>query len=350
METFEIVQTDTGTGAELDLLRTKAANPAAVYLAEKAPGSRHTMIHALGTMAWLLRAQAGEPAARPQGRAELLTEALLFPWHELRYQHTMALRATLAEQYDAAMANKMLCALRRVLFHAWQLELMTEEQRARAANLTSIKKDTEEDDSETGRALTSGEIAALLDVCANDLTPAGARDAALIILGMGGGPRRAELATLTMADVERDREHGTYWLHIRHGKRNKARKVPLTDSGIIAALEDWLAVRGAEPGALFLAIDKAGHIRHGAALTAQAIYNALKKRGEQAQIENFSPHDLRRTFATNLLAAGADLLTVSRLMGHASPQTTARYDKRKDDAKRQAVSLLHIHYTRRRLL
>lgn len=82
-------------------------------------------------------------------------------------------------------------------------------------------------------------------------------------------------------------------------------------------------------------------------MSQQSVMSALQRRGEQGGVAPFSPHDLRRTFISDLLDAGADIVTVSQLAGHVSPSTTSRYDKRGEAAKRKAIDLLNVPYSRR---
>ncbi len=79
-------------------------------------------------------------------------------------------------------------------------------------------------------------------------------------------------------------------------------------------------------------------------MTNQAILNILRRRGKESAIASFSLHDLRRTHINNLLDAGADINSVQKLTGHASPVTTAQYNRKGEAAKRKAVSLLHTPY------
>ena len=183
-----------------------------------------------------------------------------------------------------------------------------------------------------------------MPACENDPTPAGVRDAAILSMMLtSGGPRRDEVVSLSLASYDRV----TGVLVIR-GKRNKERTAYLVN-GALAALQDWLEVRGKEGDPLFVAINKGGRLDREAPLTPQAIYNMLKKRGEQAGVAPFSPHDLRRTYVSDLLAVGVDISTVSKMAGHSSVQTTARYDRRPEEAKRKASELLHIPYRKRKI-
>jgi site-specific recombinase XerD len=281
--------------------------------------------------------------------AAILTNGALtaeeLPWGSLRFLHTTALRSALSQRYTAAGANKILSAVRGVLRVAWQLEHMTAEDFHAAAAVKSVKGSKEEP---TGRALAAGEILALLDTCLADPSPAGYRDAAVIALLYACGPRRAELVGLDLADVNIAEENGEQWgkLTVR-GKGNKERSLPVA-GGALDALQDWLIVRGDAPGPLFVPINKGGVLALGQRLTSQAIYDLLAKRGAAAKLADFSPHDLRRTFISDLLDKGADIATVQKLAGHAQVTTTARYDRRGERAKRKAVSLLHVPYTRRK--
>ncbi len=311
------------TEAAITTARVRGNHPAAVYIMSLAPGSRRTMKEALDTIAGILT----------DGR----DDAVSLNWAGLRYQHTAAIREELAARYSPATANKMLSALRGVLKESWRLGMMTAEDYHRAADLKAVKGEK----LPRGRALSHGEVRALFEVCGRDSSPAGTRDAAMLAVLYGAGIRRSECAALNLEDF--DAETGA--LVIRAGKGRKDR-IAYATNGSREALADWLGLRGNAPGALFCPINKGGRVTV-RTMTDQSVFYVLKRRGEQAGVKSFSPHDMRRTFIGELLDAGADISTVQQLAGHANVTTTQRYDRRGEEVKRKAAELLHVPYSRR---
>lgn len=298
-------------------------NPAAIYLSSlNSEAGRRSMRQALNVCAGLLSEDAN---------------AISFDWANVRFQHVNAIRVRLAEVYMPASVNKILAALRGALYSAWQSGQMTAEDYYRAVSVKGVKVNT----LPAGRELTHGEIAALIAACENDQTSAGVRDAAIIALMYSGGLRREEVVKLALSDFTA--EDGR--LLVR-GKGNKERTAWLM-GGAFRALVDWLNVRGDDPGALFVAVNKSGRSANFRHMTPKTVYSMLQKRAKEAGVKAFSPHDLRRTFVSDLLDAGADITTVSKMAGHANVTTTARYDRRPEEAKRKAASLLHVPYTGR---
>lgn len=319
-------------------------NPALVFLAGlPSAHSRRNMARYLAQIAnGLLAGQWKAPARADYSRAadyraalaDYNGAALALDWPALRYQHVAAVRARLMSIYAPATVNGMLSALRGVLKACWKLELMSAEDYQRAVDVDNVKGDT----LPAGRDLQQGEILALVTACQQDASAAGVRDTAIIGLLYTCALRRAELAALDLGNV--DTETGK--IEVRSGKGRKDRTVYATN-GTLEALRDWLAARGDEPGPLFMPVNKGGRIQ-ARAMTAQAVYNMLIKRAVEAGVKDFSPHDFRRTFAGDMLDRGVDIVTVQKLMGHASPTTTARYDRRGEKAKQDAAAKLHFPY------
>lgn len=290
-------------------------NPVLVYLGSLGSSSRRTMRNNLDAIASLI--SDGQVSA---------TE---FGWHQLRYQHTAAIRAALQERYAPATANKALAALRQVLKQCWRLQQMSAEDYQRAADIRNIKNET----LPAGRAIASAEITAILKTCKG--TIADTRDAALFGI-LRAGLRRSEVAKLDVADFD----PSTGGLQIRGGKGRKDRLCYLPDVAAALVLE-WLQIRGTQPGALLQPVSKSGRILS-RRLSDQAVHYILQQRARLAGISVCSPHDWRRTFVGDLLDAGADLSTVQKLAGHSSPSTTAKYDRRGEAAKRRAANLLKM--------
>lgn len=297
--------------------------PARVYVAGLAGDGRRTMTACLQAIAaWL-----------SGGQADIDT----LPWASLRFTHTTAVRAALAravseDRYAPATANKHLAALRGALKAAWRLGMVGTDDYLRAVDLRPVSGSR----LPAGRDVEAAELAALLRCCGSDHSPAGVRDAAVVALAYLSGARRAELVSLHVADVELDPPA----LRVV-GKGGKQRLVPLSPTAA-PFLAAWLELRGTSSGPLFCPISRGGTLRLGRPLTGEAVRQLLRRRALAAGVAAISPHDLRRTYAGDLLDAGADLPAVQQLLGHASPATTSRYDRRGDRARRAAAERLHL--------
>ena len=171
------------------------------------------------------------------------------------------------------------------------------------------------------RAVPIDETFALMDAPNVDRL-LGLRDKAILEVLYGGGLRVSELVGLSLGDL--DRSNGVVRVL---GKGNKERLCPLNPTAL-EAIDAWLArrgelllklCRGQDAEALFL-----NH--RGGRLTTRSIGRHLDAYVLRLGLEKkLSPHALRHSFATHLLAGGADIRVIQELLGHASLSTTQRY-------------------------
>ena len=302
-------------------LTSPAALAVAGYLGSLRQGSQRAQATALRTVAEMLGKQ----------------DAFSVDWHLLPPAVLDSVRSRLSERYAPATTNRHLAAIRGVLRQAWRHGLIDADTRDRLRDLPRVSGSR----LAAGRDIPPDEQARLLRCCAEDTGPAGARDAAMLGLLLGCGLRRAEVAGLTLEDLDR----GEMSLRVI-GKGDKQRKVWLTN-GTAQAMLDWLQVRSDIAGPLFCPILRGGKVRAGLGMTSQAIYLMLESRSKCAGIPAVRPHDCRRTFVGSALDRGIDISTVASLVGHASVQTTQRYDRRGERAKQSAMQTIAIPYTGR---
>ncbi|HXG41747.1 MAG TPA: site-specific tyrosine recombinase/integron integrase [Dehalococcoidia bacterium] len=166
--------------------------------------------------------------------------------------------------------------------------------------------------------LTYQHVAALIEA-ADDDSPQGLRDRALLELVYAAGVRLSEAVGLDLDDV--DLEEATARVLGKGGKE----RIVLLGAPAVAALRRYLAegrptlARDSRQRALFLN-------RDGQRLSGRWVQELVKKYAQRAGIEKrVWPHLLRHSFATHLLDGGADLRVVQELLGHATPTSTQVY-------------------------
>ncbi len=168
------------------------------------------------------------------------------------------------------------------------------------------------------QVLTRDEVAKLLET-PRGTEPAALRDRALLELMYACGLRASEAIGLEIGDV--DLETGI--LRTR-GKGSKERLVPI-GSAASRALVAYLS-RG-RPRLVGDRLEARLFVNHrGGGLTRQGLYKVVQRHARAAGLDGkMSPHTLRHTFATHLLAGGCDLRSLQEMLGHADIATTQVY-------------------------
>lgn len=211
------------------------------------------------------------------------------------------------------------------------------------------------------KALPIEDVESLLAHAGGD-DPVGLRDRALLELLYGSGARVSEVCSLDLddllldggrndasgdaggagqlsADAQRGLENGGFLRVL--GKGSKTRIVPYGSyagkalAAYLVRARPGMAAKGRGTPALFVG-------PRGARMSRQSAWLAIRAAAERAEItREVSPHTLRHSFATHLLAGGADVRTVQELLGHSSVTTTQIYTQVTADTLREHYLTSH---------
>lgn len=264
----------------------------------------------------------------------MLTHAAAMSARSLDDLDIRTLRSWLANQQSRGKARTTMArrATAVRVFTAWALRT------GRASSDAGAQLGSPKPHKPLPSALDVTQARALLEaaaVQADDGSPVGLRDVAILELLYATGARVGEICGLDIDDVDRSRRVVRVF-----GKGRKERTVPY---GVPAdrALQQWLtdarprlAVQGSG-AALFLGA-------RGLRIDQRAVRSLVHRRlGDVPGAPDLGPHGLRHTAATHLLEGGADLRTVQEMLGHASLATTQIYTHVTTDRLRSAYQMAH---------
>ena len=277
----------------------------------------------------------GSEASRTTAKSVMKQIAMLcdrnpetFPWHRLDRATVLALLEKLKQKGLADNTrNLYLSIIKGIAREAMLHQQMSDHQFSLIEQIRAIKLQR----LAVGRALHVDEIAQLLDHCLYDEGTAGLRDAALLGILFGCGPRRAEVVTIDISKLNfADRSIKVI------GKGNKERELEMPPR-TIDLVRTWLEESGLQFGPLFRPVNRWNQLAVDRRLTARGVYDIVTRRIREVGLEKASPHDLRRRFLTYLLDNGEDLATAADMAGHSSADTTRRYLRHQKKRNRAAA-------------
>jgi len=160
------------------------------------------------------------------------------------------------------------------------------------------------------------------------------RDLAIVEIFLNTGVRVAELVAICWRDVKTSPNKGV--LEIRAGKGRKWRTVALNKTArrAFAVLKTLAGGRVESDARVFRSQ------REGGDLSIRGVESMVARYGAKAGLPGLHPHALRHTYAYRLIEQGVDIVTIARLLGHKSVQTTMRYLRRREGSLQAAVDKL----------
>ncbi len=218
-------------------------------------------------------------------------------------------KKTRSEKVSKATVNRELATMKHMFNKAIQWK------RANKNPVREVKLFRE--DNRRLRYLEKWEIKALIEACSNHLIP-------IVITALNTGLRKGNILNLKWGDINFEQEI----IFVKESKSGESLEIPMN-----GLLVKTLKSIKRNPKSPYVFCNKEGK-PYGAVRTSFS--RALRKAG----ISNFRFHDLRHTFASHLIMAGVDLVTVKELLGHKSIEMTLRYAHLSPHHKRWAVERL----------
>jgi integrase len=294
-------------------------HPVLAWLAGLGTSSRPSMIAALKRAMRAVEPDAGD-------------RILDYPWDRLRHTDVLRIRTGLEGCGRPSTRNLSLVAVRGVARSAWRLGMLSLEELQRIKDVPNFRFHGE---TAAGRFVPREERNRLFQL--SGVHPiVGRRDRALLGLMLGSGLRRSEAAAALRSDLSLSESV----LRVT-GKGGRVRRVAISAS-VRSAIEAWLRDIPSGFMSIFPLLTRSGRFVADRPISGGAVAEILRRRTRQMGLAKIRTHDLRRTFVSDALEGGADLFAIQQQLGHSSPATTARYDRRSERSRHAAVAAVFV--------